>query len=1713
MKKSTHYTQKISSTKQFNFFINQSDKNGLQKGVLRFSVLIAAMFCMLNAQGQTTYTFKGTFSENWTDILNWDPFTFGIPQPGDIVIIDPDPLAPYQDVILNDNSTIKSLNVRNGSLTVNPTKNLTINTTSAYALALKVESGGQLIVESGGTLTVNQGFAFGLRNYGTVDNSGVVTIVDADNDGVVNEDLSTFNNLGILNILEAFNHGVRNQGTFNNSGGITIKNVFYEGIRNRSIFNNNAGGTINVSKNARTHIENETGTFTNAGSISIKTSQSSLESSNGLINRSTFNNNAGGSVQIEDIDFNGIINLSIFNNSGNIQIDETDKSGIYNVGGTVTNSATITIGENKAIGLYGIWSKGNFNNSTGGNIQIDQTGNIGLLISSHSFTNEGNVSIGKNKTVGREGIWNARTLINKPGGIIEINKTWHEGIFCKGTFSTVTNYGEIIIGELSRPGRDGIQNESSFTNEFGGEILIKSAGHRGIFNGISATLFENKGKIEIENTVHVEGLFSVKPFTNEVCGILTVEGALNNSNTFTNKGLATFNTSNLHENTGTFTNDGILHHIEDNPIPTVTNNEIILEPITSADCSPISSVFNLGNPVNFNILGVFKDASGINSAGTYDVNTNTFTPNPILPEGSHDLFVKIEDGTGGCTRIVSWKLTIDNTINPEAKCQDKTVQLDANGDANITASEIDNGSTDNCGIASLGLDQTDFDCNDVGDVTVTLTVTNINGNSETCTATVTVEDNIKPNAQCQNATVELDSNGDGSITTSDIDNNSTDNCAIDTFELDKTDFDCDDLGANTVTLTVTDENNNEEICTATVSVEDNLKPEITCPSNISKSMDSGTCSAVVTWVTPSASDNCDVDPTETQTMGDSSGSAFLSGVHTIEYKAEDEEGNEEFCQFTVTVEGDSEKPNAQCQNATVELNANGNSSITTSDIDNNSTDNCAIDTYELDKTDFDCDDVGEVTVTLTVTDESGNSDDCTATVSVEDNLKPNTQCQNKTIELDSNGDGSITASDIDNNSTDNCAIDTYELDKTDFDCDDVGEVTVTLTVTDENGNLEDCTATVTVEDNLKPEITCPSNITKSMDVGACSAVVTWTTPSASDNCDADPTETQTIGDPSGSAFSSGVHTIEYKAEDAQGNEQFCQFTVTVEGDSEKPVLTNCPSNISQSMDAGQCEAVVTWSTPTATDNCDVNPVVSQTLGNSSGNSFSEGTHSIEYKATDSEGNESTACSFTITVLPDDEKPILNNCPPNITQAMDAGQCGAIVNWTSPSATDNCDANPTVSQTSGQTSGSLFNEGTHSIEYKAIDTAGNESDLCSFSITVEGDTEKPNFNGTCPTYPTAFNTDANECYSTINFTLPNPSDNCGVTELKAKIWDSNNNVVQNWTTNPDGQYAPDTYQIKWRAKDVAGNKKTCAKNFTVQDAQNPDAQCVASHVVQLSGGSGSISTADIDAASSDNCNFNLSLSKTNFNCNDRGNTTVILTITDDAGNTDQCITNVEVKGTTLTINDLSNNEGNGTGFSFFFFKIERGDNGCALQVDYETTDGDATLADNDYVYGSGTAYYPPGGSNIRYVICRGIKDSNYESDEDFWVEMSNPTIGVSFTKDKGEGILVNDDAAPLIGNSNNNSVFQNANAQTFESKASLYPNPVARDLNISIPSVWLEEESIQVALLDILGKRIAAFEMSEDHSVVDVSALMAGTYQVVFTTKDGERTSEKFIKVD
>src|SRR5205807_1419512 len=94
----------------------------------------------------------------------------------------------------------------------------------------------------------------------------------------------------------------------------------------------------------------------------------------------------------------------------------------------------------------------------------------------------------------------------------------------------------------------------------------------------------------------------------------------------------------------------------------------------------------------------------------------------------------------------------------------------------------------------------------------------------------------------------------------------------------------------------------------TITVNDTEAPVISCPANISRGTDPGTCSAVINPGTATATDNCD-NPTITGTRSDNQplNASYPEGTTTITWTATDSSGNHSSCTQTITV-NDTEAP-------------------------------------------------------------------------------------------------------------------------------------------------------------------------------------------------------------------------------------------------------------------------------------------------------------------------------------------------------------------------------------------------------------------------------------------------------------------------------------------------------------------------------------------------------------------------------------------------------------------------------------------------------------------------------------------------------------------------------------------------------------------------------------------------------------------------------------
>jgi len=164
------------------------------------------------------------------------------------------------------------------------------------------------------------------------------------------------------------------------------------------------------------------------------------------------------------------------------------------------------------------------------------------------------------------------------------------------------------------------------------------------------------------------------------------------------------------------------------------------------------------------------------------------------------------------------------------------------------------------------------------------------------------EDNEDPVAVCQDITVLLDQNGQATISANYLDGGSTDNEGIVSFEIDIDTFSCNDIGENTVTLTIADASGNTASCAAIVSVIDTINPVIVCPADQNVDWDPNGTYTLPDYVLTnevSATDNCTENLTITQDPV--AGTILGVGLHIISFETIDDQGNINTCSFELDV--------------------------------------------------------------------------------------------------------------------------------------------------------------------------------------------------------------------------------------------------------------------------------------------------------------------------------------------------------------------------------------------------------------------------------------------------------------------------------------------------------------------------------------------------------------------------------------------------------------------------------------------------------------------------------------------------------------------------------------------------------------------------------------------------------------------------------------------
>ena len=326
---------------------------------------------------------------------------------------------------------------------------------------------------------------------------------------------------------------------------------------------------------------------------------------------------------------------------------------------------------------------------------------------------------------------------------------------------------------------------------------------------------------------------------------------------------------------------------------------------------------------------------------------------------------------------------------PDALAQDVTVSAGAACFANVTAEQVDAGSSDPDG-DPITLELSPVGPYPVGVTPVVLTVSDtVGGGISVATATITVVDETPPVITASDVAVSSDPGRCGAIVV--FGASATDNCSLAVFNCSPPSGSLFPVGETEVTCVAIDSSNNVSVSSFTVTVTDNEAPVIAAVADIAVGNDPGACGAVVVFDV-AATDNCGVASVSSDSPP---GAEFPVGTTTVTITATDIHGNGSSSTFTVTVT-DTEPPAIApaAADQTVECDGAGNLGALGAWLASNggasATDNCGVAFWSNDFTALSdgCGGTGSATVTFTATDIHGNSSSTTATFAIVDTTAP-----------------------------------------------------------------------------------------------------------------------------------------------------------------------------------------------------------------------------------------------------------------------------------------------------------------------------------------------------------------------------------------------------------------------------------------------------------------------------------------------------------------------------------------------------------------------------------------------------------------------------------------------------------------------------------------------------------------------------------------------------
>ena len=535
-----------------------------------------------------------------------------------------------------------------------------------------------------------------------------------------------------------------------------------------------------------------------------------------------------------------------------------------------------------------------------------------------------------------------------------------------------------------------------------------------------------------------------------------------------------------------------------------------------------------------------------------------------------------------------------------------------------------------------------------------------------------------------------------------------------------------------------------------IEVVDQTGPILVCPEDLTVGTEVDiNCSGTVTLpAIVSARDVCSsnttVEPSWEFGVGFGPFSNVPVGVYPVDYIVSDDCGNSSVCSIEVTIE-DDDSPTAICDLFTqISIPATGTAEICAEDIDTGSRDNCGVQNIALALMSdsifttcltFDCLDAGMTEMVIfRVYDDVGLFNDCMVEVEIVDKVAPSLTCP-ADVSIDCLADETNTVLTGIPQAFDACLDTIYFEDNNQLtDC-RTGNIFRTWFAVDNFGNISNCVQTITLVNNMLPDIIFGSDTTL-----ICETVSDdFGRPSVIDNC--------------------GIYSFGRKDDfliddvcqqkilrtwtvlnECTGEDTSAVILIKLFNDTTLPQFSGAPEEIRVSCE----DPIPDFIDPIIADECDDDLTIEVCMGiGSRPVCENEGTRFKIWKVTDNCGNFAQFRQEIIVV--DESPPVFSNIPSVVNL-----NCDDIIPVFNPTVTDNCDSDIEVvfeeNQIAGDCSANVRIERT----YTASDDCGNSTVLTQV-INVT-DNEPPVFTS----FPTDLTLDCNDVVPNI---VPEFEDNC------------------------------------------------------------------------------------------------------------------------------------------------------------------------------------------------------------------------------------------------------------------------------------------------------------------------------------------------------------------